>query len=146
MQILGAGGQPVPYLAERLRPVAPPDPGRLARLIADLDSKHFPARRHATAELERLGELAAPTLRKQLDGQPSAEVRRRLEQLLDRLTTSLPTGEQLQEVRAVQILEQIATPEAKQVLTALVEGAEGARLTREAKSALERLAKPSRRR
>ena len=41
--------------------------------------------------------------------------------------------------RAVAVLEQIGTPEAKQLLLNLSEGAPEARLTREAKAALGRL-------
>jgi len=45
----------------------------------------------------------------------------------------------VQLVRAVEALEYMNTPEARQVLHATSEGAPEARLTREAKAALERL-------
>jgi hypothetical protein len=46
--------------------------------------------------------------------------------------------------RAIEVLEHIATPEAQQVLKTLSEGAPEARVTREAKVSLERLAKRAR--
>jgi hypothetical protein len=47
--------------------------------------------------------------------------------------------EDLRAVRAVQVLEEVCAPEARQVLKRVSEGAEGARLTRETKTALDRL-------
>ena len=72
---------------------------------------------------------------------PQPEVRRRLERLLQVLEGVVASGERLQAVRAVEVLEQIGTAEAKQLLQSLASGAPGARLTQEAKASLERLAK-----
>jgi hypothetical protein len=52
----------------------------------------------------------------------------------------LRSGEELRGVRAVEALEHIGTAEAREVLQTLADGAP-ARLTREAKASLERLAK-----
>ena len=46
-------------------------------------------------------------------------------------------------LRAVEVLERIGTPEARQVLAKLADGAPEARLTQEAKASLQRLAKRS---
>lgn len=54
------------------------------------------------------------------------------------------TPEQLRALRSLEVLEHIGTPEAKQLLERLAGGAEGARLTREAKASLKRFAKRSR--
>jgi DNA polymerase-1 len=94
---------------------------------------------NARDELEKLGEPAAPALRQALENKPSLEVRRRIEELLEKAKT--PTGENLRSLRAVQVLEHIGTDEARQVLKKLAEGAAGARLTQEAKASLERLGK-----
>jgi RNA polymerase sigma factor (sigma-70 family) len=134
---LAAGGdRVVSFLVGRVKPVAAPDPARVARLLTDLDDDTFAVRERAKADLAALGELAAPALRKRLGEQPSVEFRRRAEGLLGRVVPDLPIGDRLREVRAVRVLERIGTPEARAALTRLSEGADGARLTREAKEAL----------
>ena len=67
-------------------------------------------------------------------------LRRRVEQVLERLETAKPSPERLRAVRSVTVLERAATPEARKHLTTLAAGAPGAWLTREARSSLERLA------
>jgi hypothetical protein len=128
----------IALLRERLRPVARPETGRVARLLAVLDSEKFAERERATRELETLEETAAVELRQTLARKPSLEIRRRVEALLERLN-HLPTRAQLQALRAIETLERIGTPEAKQVLKTLTEGAPEARTTEEAKRTLRRL-------
>jgi RNA polymerase sigma factor (sigma-70 family) len=130
----------VPFLRERLRPVAAPEAKRVARLIAELDSERFSVRERATRELAELAELAAPALREALPGASSAEQKRRLEGLLGRLEAAGLPRETLRQMRAVEALEHIGSAEARRLLGALAGGAAGARLTQEAKSALARLA------
>jgi WD40 repeat protein len=131
--------QTVPFLKQQVRLVAHVDAKRVAQRIAELDSDRFVVREQATAELQKLGDAATPTLRKAVQEAPSAEVRRRLEQILDRLEAGAP--EQLQALRAVEVLEWCGTPEAREALGTLTKGVTEARLTREAKASLERLAK-----
>jgi hypothetical protein len=67
----------------------------------------------------------------------SAEVKRRVEHVLesaDRLTPEL-----LRQMRAVEVLEHLDTPEARELLARLAGGADGALQTREAQAALARL-------
>jgi WD40 repeat protein len=131
------------FLRKHLQPIAVPDAKRLAGLIGDLDSDAFARREAATQELTNLGPLVEPALRTALDQSPSAEARRRIGQLLAELETPGVTGkgEPLRTFRALEALEHIATPEARQLLTKLAGGAPGAEQTREARAALERLAK-----
>jgi WD40 repeat protein len=134
-----APNQAVPFLRERLRPV-PDEPH--ARLIADLGSGKFAVREAAVKELARLGFRAEAALRKALREKPPLEVRRRAESLLALLDKQPLPPEQLRQTRAVQVLEQTGTAAARQVLATLAEqGAPDARLTRDAKASLERLAR-----
>jgi hypothetical protein len=73
----------------------------------------------------------------------SLEARRRLEALLQRLESPITSTETLRRLRAVEALEHIGSPEARQVLQTLTEGAPQALLTREAKTALKRLSHQS---
>jgi WD40 repeat protein len=132
----------VPLLAAAVRPAEPPEPQRLARLIADLDGERFAARERATAELAKLGDAAGPALQQLLDGKPTPEARRRAEQLLTDLKTNTAPA-RLRGLRAVEVLEAVGTPEARRELGRLAGGAPGARLTREARAALDRLERRS---
>jgi RNA polymerase sigma factor (sigma-70 family) len=118
------------------------DPGRITRLIAQLDDDAFAVRERASAELEKLGGLAKTALREALKARPSAEVRQRVRRLLDRPSTAT-SPEQLRSLRAVEVLERIGTREALGVLETLAKGAAEDLLTREAKASLKRLAKPA---
>ncbi len=129
----------VAFLKAKLKPVPPVDPARLEKLLTDLDSKQFAVRQQATKELEKLGDLAAAALEKQLEGKLPLEVQRRVEALRDKLQGPLGPGPVLQALRAVEVLEHIDTPEARQVLAALAAGAAGHRLTVDAAAAVRRL-------
>jgi WD40 repeat protein len=133
--------QALALMRRNLRPAPPPDASRLARLIRDLDSKRFATRRKATRELEHLDTLAEPALRKALAGQPDLESRRRLQHLLRKLEGPVTLPEALRAIRAVQVLENIGGREARRLLAKLAKGAPDARLTQEAKAALERPAR-----
>jgi RNA polymerase sigma factor (sigma-70 family) len=135
--------QAIPYLARRLRPVAarsPEERRRTARLIADLDADEFDVREKATAELKRLGESAEPALRVAAAGHPSPELLQRAESLLRELEKSPEGKEWLRLSRAVEVLEWAGTPEARKALAEMAGGEPDARLTREAKESLGRLA------
>jgi hypothetical protein len=138
--LTAAPGLAVGLIKERLKPVPAPDAARLARLVAALDDNDFATREKATAELEELGDLAEGALRRLVAGGPSAEAARRAEELLDKLRGGPASGEVLRALRAVEVLEYAGTPQARELLRALAGGAADARLTRQAKAALARLA------
>lgn len=133
-------GQAVPLLRQRIKPVEAAAARRVERLIRDLDSEDFPTRTKATEELEKIVDGAEPLLRKTLAGKSSLERRQRIQQVLSKLEPSVP-GERLRALRAVQVLEYIGTSEAREHLRVLAKGIPDARLTREAKAALERSVK-----
>jgi hypothetical protein len=80
-------------------------------------------------------------LRRALEAGPSPEVRRRLETLLAGPEGLARSAEDRRAVRAVAVLERLGTPAARQLLEALSRGAPAARLTQEAKAALQRLSR-----
>lgn len=142
-----AGRQTVPFLRRLLKPLAALDARQRQQLkqgIADLDNSEFDVREKATAELEKMGEAAEPALRAALANKPSLEVRRRGGAILEKLHPSR-SPQQLQALRAVELLEYIATPEAREVLKSLAGGTSTYRLTHEAKASLDRLASRSKR-
>jgi WD40 repeat protein len=131
----------VPFLKERLRPIPVVDEKRLARLVADLDAGAFEQREAASRELARLGELVEQGLRQALANKPSREAKRRIEELLETLDGHQLPPETLRDVRAVEALEHIGTPAARDLLKELAQGAAEVRQTRDAKASLRRLEK-----
>jgi WD40 repeat protein len=121
---------------EQLRPVAAVEAKRVAGLIADLDSEQFETRERAARELTELGGAAEPALRQALKGQPSAEVRARVEGLLERL----PSSQEVERIRwALRLLEHFGTTDARRLLEKLARGDPESWQTKEAKASLERL-------
>jgi WD40 repeat protein len=128
----------VALLAGQLKPAERIDPKLLDQLIADLDSAEYKVRSRANAELLKLGEAVVPAVDKVLAGPLPLETKTRLENLRAKLADLVLTGERLRAWRAVEVLERIGTPEAREVLQRLSEGAPGALLTEHAKAALKR--------
>lgn len=131
----------VPYLRDRLQAAALPaeQEKHFAQLLDDLDDGRFTVRRRATAELEEMGRRAEPSLRRLLDEPLTPEMRQRVERLLDRLKSTPASPEQVRAQRGAEVLERLATPEARAVLEKLAKGAESDWLTLEARAALKRL-------
>jgi RNA polymerase sigma factor (sigma-70 family) len=127
--------QAAALLERHLKPVPRADAKRVAAAVRDLGSKQFTVRNQAMKELEAAAEAAESAVRHALAGKPSEEVRRRLQQLLDRLEGV----EELRRSRALEVLEQSDSPESRRLLTALAQGAPGARLTHAAQAALDRM-------
>jgi hypothetical protein len=140
-RLTAAPAQAVPLLRARMRPISAPAARRMDRLLTDLDDSQFDVRERAAAELEKMGDLAEMALRRLQRGRPSPEVRRRVDGLIKKLEGPLSSAEELRTLRALEVLERLGTPEARTVLQTLAEGAPDARQTREARAALERLAR-----
>ena len=124
----------VPFLAGMVPPAAPPDPARLAKLVADLDAPAFADREAAQKELIRLGELAEPVVRRAARESASDEVRTRAAAVLQALAK--PDQGRLRVGRAVEAVGWMGTPEARALLARWAGGAEGAWLTRDARTTL----------
>jgi Tol biopolymer transport system component len=142
-RLASAAKESAPFLNEQLQPIASISPRRVSQLIVSLESEQFVERENAQRELEKLQDLAVEELNKALAGKPSPEARRRIEGLLEKADL-LKNPERLRVMRAIEVLENISTSEAKRTLERLAEGAAQAQQTREAKASLERLAKRTR--
>ncbi len=132
----------VAFLGSKLKPAAV-DFKRIDRYIRELDDNNFDVRKTAREELGKMEEAPEPKLRQVLAGKPSLEMRRRVEELLKEIARNKlePSAQQLRPVRAAEVLEHIGTPEAKEIVDRLAQGAPGLRLTEEAKGSLERMKK-----
>ena len=131
----------VPFLRSKLRPATGPSDNQAAALIAKLDAPAFGTRESAEKELAAFGDAAVPALRAALQATPSSEQVARLERLLAAATNAVPTRNLLKQLRAVAVLEQAGTAEAKAVLKELAGGAAGGRLTIDAAAALGRVSR-----
>ncbi|MEX2140951.1 MAG: hypothetical protein WD894_16930 [Pirellulales bacterium] len=142
--VLAASGEAsVPLLAQRLEPV-PIDRAlgeKIEKLVAQMDDDRFSAREQASQQTAELGEAAEPLLKEALKTTTSAEARHRIRRLLADIAGQplVLSADQQRTIRAVQILEQIGGSESREIIERLTQGQPSARLTQEAKNALERL-------
>jgi RNA polymerase sigma factor (sigma-70 family) len=136
-------GQAATLAGKTLKPAATPDPERVAKLLDDLNSNRFDVRQKATRELEAFGDVVGPELARRLDSDLPLEVRQRLESLRKRIAQAPTRGSLVGELRVIELLELLATPQSRGVLEGVARGAPGARLTAEARASLQRLASPS---
>ena len=113
------------------------DPKRVEKLIGDLDSEDFPAREGAAKDLQGLGRVVVPSVRKALQKKVSVEMKSRLEKLIEEAAKGSPP-ELLRVGRALEALELMGTAEARQALEALAKEAKGSWLRRAATESLQR--------
>jgi RNA polymerase sigma factor (sigma-70 family) len=142
--LIAMGEKTLALCRAKLRAVQPADADHVRRLLADLDSGTFAARDAASRKLKKIGAPAEPWLRNALEKNPSLELRRRIESVLSR-PPFVADSESLRCIRAIQVLEQIGGPKAKEILDDLAKGVGAARETQDARAALERLSKCSKR-
>jgi WD40 repeat protein len=140
--LAAAPRQSVPAARARLSALLGVESGRVAQLIAQLDDNSFAVRERATKALEDLLPWAEPALRRTLARPPSLEVQRRIEQILATATDRLPARQQrLRLLRVIDFLERAATSEARRCLEGVAAGAPDPDVKREARVALDRLAR-----
>ena len=132
----------IPFVRRQV-PV-PRDDRRVRQLVTDLDSDTFTVREKASAELTKMGASVDFVLRQALREKPSLEVRRRIEDVL--------TGSEADVVatrrwsRVVLLLEWDGSPQAHDVLEALAKSSVSAAVVRDARAALARLDKRTKKR
>ncbi len=130
----------VELLQQRFRPgESHVDPGRLQKLIADLDADEFVVREQAQRELAAAGPDAVEPMRQALAKDPSAEMRRRLRKLLEPYERAETQPARLRAVRAIEVLERIGTPQARGVLQGLAGKMADAEIEQEIKDSLRRI-------
>ncbi|HZY87338.1 MAG TPA: hypothetical protein VFE78_21055, partial [Gemmataceae bacterium] len=128
-----------PFLRGAVKRLPLTDGKLLARLIADLDADEFAAREKASKGLAALG-AAAPALKEALRGKPSPEAARRLREVLKQIDDRSPSPEKVRVLRAVEALERVGTPPARDALRAVAEDSGDPDVVREAIASLRRLA------
>jgi RNA polymerase sigma factor (sigma-70 family) len=136
-QLMGDPNAAVSLVRARLKPATGIDDGTLDRIVRGLNDPRFKVRQQAALDLEHFGALAVPGIKKRLAKAGALELKRRLAQFLSKHDRG-PTPEEMREVRVVQLLEELATPEALALLGDLARGHPDARRTREAAQALAR--------
>jgi len=141
--LVAAPRQALPLLDEGLHLATQPftaEPAHIALLIARLDDDDGAMRERATDELARIGQAAESALHRAVASSNSAEVCMRARLVLDRLHGVVWAPDALQRLRAVQVLEQIGTPRALEILQRLAQGRQN-NVGAEAAAAVRRLGK-----
>ena len=145
VRLVSAPGIALPFCSTRLIATPRFDADRVRRLMIQLDDDDFAVRERATEELGRYSESVRATLRAaQRGGKLSPEAASRVRRLLERLDGSETTPDRLRDTRMVQVLEWMATPDARSKLAELAKGEPGSPLTEDANLALARLARTGR--
>jgi hypothetical protein len=141
--LVAAGDQSVAYLQRVFPPAGGAEYEKISQLLRDLNSDRYPVREKAIKELEIFADMAVRGLQALRKDPPSEEVRRRVAVLLKKLEGARPSPRTIRAIRAVEVLEKIATGEARRHLGVLSCGVPEARLTQDAKAALNRIAADS---
>jgi WD40 repeat protein len=134
--------QAVPLLKDRMASrKATLAPKRLAELLADLDSDAFATREATCRLLKHLGPVVSLDLQKYCAATKSLEAKRRAEDVLGQIAKSGLVSEPMLQGRVLEILEYSASPAAKELLQSQAREAPASPLARDAKAALDRIAK-----
>jgi hypothetical protein len=141
--LVGDPKKTVAFLRTRL-PSTPAVPAaRINAWVADLDANQSSVREMAQRQLQDHFDQAEGPLREDLAKTTSAEVRNRINHILDANLVAIPGPDLLRDLRANEVLEQIGTPEARDLLRRLSASEVPTRSSRDAAESLKRLeAKP----
>jgi hypothetical protein len=136
--------QSVPFVKERWKDYRVPDAKLLNQLKAEALDDLSAAHDKAIQELLELEEAAVDTVQQALADSPSDFVRKQLERILQARQDGIPvypSPERLALRRSLLVLELIGNTEARAVLKSVADGNAKDPMAREAKAALERLAR-----
>lgn len=137
--LAAAPGSAVPYLVKQVPVATAEEVKYLRELIADLGSDDAAKRKTATDRLTKRAHRYAPLFREALADAPAGTGRDGLAALVD-LAKTEPPADLRADLRAVELLARLSTPDAVKHLKALAAGAPQSRVTVEAKVAVERVA------
>src|SRR5262245_44186845 len=129
----------VTLLAKMRPPVKPADGPTIARWMDELGSDKFGVRDQARRKLEEQGVFARDALIKASKRELPLETLRRVEALLRRIEDARNDPEFVRNQRALEVLEQIGSQQAKRLLKQWVTGSAAAYLAKESAEMLQRL-------
>jgi WD40 repeat protein len=138
-RLAGSPAKTLVLLREQVQPVPKLDSAELDRIFRDLDSNRFQSREAASKKLDALGRAAVAAVKARLAKGLPAEVTRRAQLFVAVHDTPELSPAELRSLRAIEVLEAIASPDAAKLLAELAGGEDSAWLTREAAAALKRL-------
>jgi hypothetical protein len=125
----------VKMLAEKLKPVVSADDKAVERIFSQLDDKSFAVREKASRELDTLGPGAIASVRSHAAKTNSAEVKRRADTFLSRFDNDDITPDRLRFLRSLEIMSEINTAAARELINKLADGAGGVWETEAARQA-----------
>jgi WD40 repeat protein len=137
-KLAGRGARAVEFIRGRVKPV-PKLKVDVGRIVQALDSDAIKDRDAASTELDQLGAPAVAAVKAQLRSGVSDEVRTRAGRFLEKYDSGSIAPEELQVLRAIEVLEVIGSADARAVLEALAAGEPSASVTRDAAGAVRRL-------
>jgi HEAT repeat protein len=132
----------VRFLREQMKPL-PVDEKQIRQAVRELDHEDIVVRDKAAQALLEMGEVASIAIDQAMHKTDSAEVKIRCEAIFETIDRPFPVAgsELLRRWRAIQVLERIGTPEAREVLEMLAKESTSLRERRESKAALDRLSR-----
>ena len=130
----------VTALESLLQPAQQVDAEQVLGWIEQLDAPRYADRQEAYRRLGQLGMRAVAIMKQAMQKSPSAETLARLQELVEQAQQAVVASPgMLQQTRAIRVLERIGSQQAQRLLQKIADGEQGARLTREAAAALERI-------
>jgi WD40 repeat protein len=115
---------------------------QIRKAIAALNSDQLKVREKALAELKNMPDESEPWLLRLLASNPPVEIREEIDELLETTRSACPVPETLTVLRALEVLEIMATPESREALHELsMQELPQSRLAQEAQGSLKRIEK-----
>lgn len=140
LSLTAAPPDAIAMLRAKLQPVEPaPDDKELRRLVSTLDSQRFAERDTAAAKLKEAGTAALPILREVSRKSDSPEQRQRAQKIMDEIEKPALLAPDVRSARALEVLENINSREAREIVRRLAHGRPDAWLTWNAKATLARM-------